>query len=61
MGSVLKCLTSEEFGQFKDLKDDSFQIKRDEIFVTTKNGYVPEDSDNGIPSAVLIEQLIDAN
>ena len=29
--------------------------------MTTKNGYVPEDSDNGIPSGVLIEQLIDAN
>jgi hypothetical protein len=55
MGSVLKTLTSEEFGNFKDLKGNNFRINRDEIFVTTKNGYIPEDSDNGIPSTVLIE------
>ena len=52
MGSVLTTLCTQSH---KDLKDEPYTIGRDEIFVTTKNGYVPEDSDNGIPSTVLIE------
>ena len=59
MGSVLRTLTSDEFGQFTDLQGDNYRISRDEIFVTTKNVYVPEDADNGIPSNILVEQLID--
>jgi len=45
MGSVLQTLTSEDFGNFKDLKGNDFRISRDELFVTTKNGYIPDDSD----------------
>ena len=59
MGSFLQTLTSEDFGNFKDLKGNDFRISRDELFVTTKNGYIPDDSDNGIPATVLIEQLIE--
>jgi len=59
MGSVLKCLTSEQFGEFTDIHGDKFRISRDEIFVTTKNGYVPDDADNGIPCAALVEDLVD--
>jgi aryl-alcohol dehydrogenase-like predicted oxidoreductase len=29
------------------------------LFISSKAGYVPEDADRGIPSSVLIEQLID--
>jgi len=34
-------------------------IKRDEVFISTKAGYMPDDGDNGIPASVLIEELIE--
>ena len=27
--------------------------------MTTKNGYVPDDADNGVSVAVMVEQLVD--
>ena len=36
------------------LSDDVEPIQRDEIFVSSKNGYVPDDSDNGLPASHLI-------
>jgi hypothetical protein len=30
------------------------------FFVSTKAGYVPEDADKGVPSSILIEELIEA-
>jgi len=59
MGAVLKCLTSEQFGEFTDVSGDKFRISRDEIFVTTKNGYVPDDADNGVSVGALVEDLVD--
>lgn len=37
--------------------DGEDSIKRDEIWVASKSGYVPEDADKGVPSSVLLEQL----
>lgn len=34
------------------------RLSRDEIFVSSKSGYIPDDSDNGVPAATLIEELI---
>jgi hypothetical protein len=48
MGSVLKVLNHHQYGVFKDMEGEPYSIQRDEIFVTTKNGYVPDDSDNGV-------------
>ena len=39
------------------LRDPSHSLKRDEIFIATKNGYVPDDADSGLPAAILIEEL----
>lgn len=61
VGNVLKTLLDSEFGEFENEAGFKYQVQRDEVFVTTKNGYVPEDADNGIPSAVLVEQLVDAS
>lgn len=35
------------------------EVERDEIFVSTKAGYIPDDADNGIPAASLIQDLKD--
>ena len=32
-------------------------LKRDEIFVATKNGYIPDDADNGKSAAMLVQEL----
>ena len=37
--------------------EDSEKISRDELFISSKNGYVPDDSDQGISAAILIEDL----
>ena len=34
-------------------------VQRDELFVASKNGYIPDDSDNGKSAAMLIEELIE--
>jgi aryl-alcohol dehydrogenase-like predicted oxidoreductase len=34
-------------------------INRDEVFISTKAGYMPDDGDNGIPASVLIEELFE--
>ena len=34
-------------------------MQRDELFVASKNGYIPDDSDNGKSAAMLIEELIE--
>jgi len=36
-------------------------VERDEIFVSTKAGYIPDDADNGIPATTLIQDLKDQN
>lgn len=48
MGSVLKTLNHQVYGEFRDSRGDPYRITRDELFVTTKSGYVPDDSDNGV-------------
>lgn len=60
MGSVLKVLNHDEYGIFKDTKGDQYRIGRDEIFVSTKNGYVPDDSDNGVSAQLLVDQLVES-
>jgi len=40
-----------------DSSDNKPVISRDELFISTKNGYVPDDSDAGIPAAILLEDL----
>jgi diketogulonate reductase-like aldo/keto reductase len=54
IGAVLKSLFSDEFGKFEDQSGSEFRIKRDEIFICSKNGYVPDDADNGIPASLLV-------
>lgn len=56
---MLKALFSEEFGRFEDKIGNEFRVQRDEIFVCSKNGYVPDDADNGIPASLLISQLVE--
>ena len=56
LGAVLSTLLDEELAQ--DLPDDE-RLSRDEIFVSSKSGYIPDDADHGIPAATLVEQLID--
>jgi len=34
-------------------------ISRDEIFISTKNGYVPDDSDQGKNAEMLVAELIE--
>jgi aryl-alcohol dehydrogenase-like predicted oxidoreductase len=31
-----------------------YGIGRDELFICTKNGYIPDDADSGVPAATLI-------
>jgi len=47
IGAVLKTL----------LRDPAHGLNRDEIFVSSKSGYVPDDADAGVPAAILIEDL----
>ena len=35
------------------------EIKRDEIFICSKNGYIPDDADHGKNALMLIDELID--
>ena len=37
--------------------EENVKISRDELFISSKNGYVPDDSDLGISAAILIEDL----
>lgn len=34
-------------------------ISRDELFIQSKNGYVPDDSDNGKSGAMLVKELVE--
>ena len=49
IGAVLKTL----------FDDPDEPIQRDEIFVSSKNGYVPDDSDNGLPASQIIQLFKD--
>ena len=55
LGAVLSTLLDEEL---KADIPESDRVSRDEIFIATKNGYIPDDADNGIPVATLVEDLI---
>lgn len=35
-------------------------MQRDELFICTKNGYIPDDADAGTPAGILIQDLIDS-
>lgn len=48
IGSVLKTILSDP---------EAHGISRDELFIASKNGYVPDDSDAGIPASFLIGDL----
>ena len=37
---------------------DKYKYGRDELFISSKIGYIPEDADAGIPGRVLINDLI---
>lgn len=37
---------------------NKYHYGRDELFIASKGGFVPEDADNGIPGRVVIEDLI---
>ena len=52
-------MLSEEFGRFADVGGKEFRIQRDELFICSKNGYVPDDSDNGLPAAQLIAKMVE--
>jgi len=49
IGAVLRTLLSSS--------NNESLLSRDEIFVSSKNGYVPDDADNGVPAAILVEDL----
>lgn len=49
IGAALKALT-RKYGH-----------KRDELFVCSKIGYIPDDSDKGIPAATLVQEMVDSN
>ncbi len=34
------------------------KYSREELFISTKGGYIPEDTDQGIPGKVLVEDLV---
>ena len=34
-------------------------VKRDELFISTKNGYIPDDADSGKSAAMLTAELIE--
>ena len=34
-------------------------ISREELFVATKNGYIPDDADHGINAAMLVAKLVE--
>jgi len=34
-------------------------VSRDELFIASKNGYIPDDSDNGKSAGMLIEELVE--
>ena len=53
IGAVLKTLLNDQS------KSDEPKISRDEIFIATKNGYLPNDADSGIPVSTLLETLKD--
>ena len=52
LGAVLRTLLDEELAQ--DLPEEE-RLSRDEIFVASKSGYIPDDADRGIPAATLVE------
>ena len=56
LGAVLATLLDEEL--MSDVPQDE-RLSRDEIFVASKSGYIPDDADKGIPGATLVEELID--
>ena len=45
--------------EFRGAVPESRRISRDEIFISTKSGYVPDDADFGKPHTTLIEELIE--
>jgi len=58
IGAVVKSL-SEEFGKFEDLVGKEYRVQRDELFICSKNGYVPDDADNGVPASLLVGKLVE--
>lgn len=49
IGAALKSLT-RKYGQ-----------NRDEVFISTKNGYIPDDADRGVPATILIQEMMEKN
>jgi aryl-alcohol dehydrogenase-like predicted oxidoreductase len=47
IGAALKTLT-RKYGQ-----------QRDELFISTKNGYIPDDADRGLPASILIQEMLE--
>lgn len=45
--------------EFSSAVPESRRISRDEIFISTKSGYIPDDADFGIPHTTLVDQLIE--
>lgn len=38
---------------------ESGEVQRDELFICSKNGYVPDDADSGKSAAMLVQELIE--
>jgi aryl-alcohol dehydrogenase-like predicted oxidoreductase len=49
IGAALKTLTRK------------YKQNRDELFICTKNGYIPDDADRGLPASILIQDMLDKN
>eukprot|EP00347_Sterkiella_histriomuscorum_P012288 403369164 len=56
-----RCQKSERtFGAALKTVIRKYGLKRDELFICTKNGYIPDDGDAGVPAGILIQDLIDS-
>jgi len=38
---------------------ESGEVQRDELFICSKNGYIPDDADSGKSAAMLVQELVE--
>ena len=46
-------------GKILTTLESKYEISRDQLFVTSKAGYIPEDAENEIPMRQMVERLIE--
>ena len=51
--------SEKTIGKILTTLESKYDINRDQLFVTTKAGYIPEDAENEIPLRQMIERLVD--